>query len=162
MNRLFMRALTALLLAWPPVHMALTEAHGISPWRLGGYGMYSVPHPAGFRIVRAFVRAKGGSCPESPVAGIGTAPPDPVEIYLTRPNGKLFRLERSRALERDSRFVRDFPRAPLARPFVSAVRRRLEDCGVTAEPGIIITVDEQRLDVKRRALHVESRLVFTE
>ena len=39
------RALLALLLIWPPVHMLLAHQLQFSPWRFGGWGMYATPDP---------------------------------------------------------------------------------------------------------------------
>lgn len=35
--------LLALLVGWPPVHMVLAHWSRFSPWRYGGFGMYSAP-----------------------------------------------------------------------------------------------------------------------
>jgi hypothetical protein len=37
------KGLFFLLLIWPCVHMAAARYYGFSPWRLGGWGMYSTP-----------------------------------------------------------------------------------------------------------------------
>jgi hypothetical protein len=42
---LFRRCYLALLLLWPPVHLALSRAGYFSPWRFGGWGMYATPYP---------------------------------------------------------------------------------------------------------------------
>ena len=164
MSRLLIRAITALLLTWPPLHMAITVTHGFCAWRLGGYGMYSVPHPSRFRIVRALVRVAddGSQCPVTPAAGIGTLPPHPLEVYLIGANGALARLESPSLVDLDERLLRDFPCALLARAFGRDLRRVLADCRVNAEPGIVIAVDEQRLDMKSLTLYTESHTLAAE
>jgi hypothetical protein len=164
MSRLVIRAIAGLLLVWPPLHMVITSTQGFCPWRLGGYGMYSVPHPGRFRIVRAFVRftGDGSGCPSMPAAGVGALPPHPVEVYLVDPSGRLARLESPSVLELDQRLLRDFPRAPLARAFGRELRRVLAECQVSAEPGIVVSVDEQRLDMKSLTLHAERHTLAAE
>ncbi len=41
-KRLLAAALASLA-CWPPVHIALSRAYGIYPWKLFGWGMYAVP-----------------------------------------------------------------------------------------------------------------------
>ena len=41
---------------WPVIHVFLVTNTGISPWRLGGWGMYSAPIPDKYRSV--FIREK--------------------------------------------------------------------------------------------------------
>jgi hypothetical protein len=36
---------------WPLFHLVLTAKTGISPWRLGGWGMYSTPTPSACRKI---------------------------------------------------------------------------------------------------------------
>lgn len=38
------KAIFVALVLWPFVHMGLVMTYGFSPWRLGGWGMYSTPH----------------------------------------------------------------------------------------------------------------------
>ena len=42
---LFRRCYLALLLLWPPLHLALSRAGYFSAWRFGGWGMYATPYP---------------------------------------------------------------------------------------------------------------------
>jgi hypothetical protein len=42
---LFRRCYLALLLLWPPLHLALSRAGHFSAWRFGGWGMYATPYP---------------------------------------------------------------------------------------------------------------------
>lgn len=35
----------AVLTVWPAVQIWLTKTYGVSPWKLGGWGMYAVPRP---------------------------------------------------------------------------------------------------------------------
>lgn len=42
---LFRRCYLALLLLWPPLHLALSRAGSFSAWRFGGWGMYATPYP---------------------------------------------------------------------------------------------------------------------
>src|SRR5687768_11500848 len=39
------RALALLVICWPGVQMALVHAHDVTPWKLGGFGMYATPFP---------------------------------------------------------------------------------------------------------------------
>jgi len=41
----FRRCYLALLLLWPPLHLALSRAGYFSAWRFGGWGMYATPYP---------------------------------------------------------------------------------------------------------------------
>lgn len=52
-----LRAVVMLLVAWPPIHMVLIPALGISTWRFGGWGMYATPVPR-----RSHVAVIGRSC----------------------------------------------------------------------------------------------------
>jgi hypothetical protein len=38
------KAILIVLILWPFLHMGLASVYGFSPWRLGGWGMYSTPH----------------------------------------------------------------------------------------------------------------------
>ena len=38
------RKIFIVLMIWPFLHMGLANIYGFSPWRLGGWGMYSTPH----------------------------------------------------------------------------------------------------------------------
>lgn len=43
----------ALLTAWPIFHTHLVSRYGVSPWKLGGWGMYAVPPipPSGMEVI---------------------------------------------------------------------------------------------------------------
>ncbi|MEX1366638.1 MAG: hypothetical protein AB1Z98_26165 [Nannocystaceae bacterium] len=56
-NDALLRAVMVLLIAWPPVHMVLIPALGISTWRFGGWGMYATPVPR-----RSHVAVIGRDC----------------------------------------------------------------------------------------------------
>ncbi|MEL6768575.1 MAG: hypothetical protein AAFP17_15445 [Pseudomonadota bacterium] len=43
--KLVIFALLALHTVWVAVHLRLVSEGAINPWKLGGYGMYTVPHP---------------------------------------------------------------------------------------------------------------------
>ncbi len=48
MSDLRIRVALGLALAltlWPPIHVGLVFAYGISSWKLGGWGMYATPRP---------------------------------------------------------------------------------------------------------------------
>lgn len=43
--KLLIGALLLVHTAWICIHLALVAQERINPWKLGGYGMYTVPHP---------------------------------------------------------------------------------------------------------------------
>jgi hypothetical protein len=50
----------AALTVWPAVQIWLTQAYGVSPWKLGGWGMYAVPRPK-YVGMTVLYRARGTS-----------------------------------------------------------------------------------------------------
>ncbi len=50
-------AVLALFVVWPPAHLALVHATDLWPWKMGGFGMYSVPGRWG--VLRVEVRYPG-------------------------------------------------------------------------------------------------------
>ncbi|NOT31098.1 MAG: hypothetical protein HOP15_11675 [Planctomycetes bacterium] len=46
-STLALRALVVLVCTWPFVHMYLAFAHDLSPWKLAGFGMYTLPARVG-------------------------------------------------------------------------------------------------------------------
>ena len=53
-------AALAFLTVWPAVHIALTRTHGINPWKLAGWGMYSAPQlPVGIGVTGLTTDAVG-------------------------------------------------------------------------------------------------------
>jgi hypothetical protein len=47
-----------LLTLWPLVHVCLVKAYDVSPWKLGGWGMYAAPRPS-FWGMEVFYRLEG-------------------------------------------------------------------------------------------------------
>jgi hypothetical protein len=45
-------AASAWIWLWPPLHMIASVALDFSPWKFGGWGMYSTPHPDASRTLR--------------------------------------------------------------------------------------------------------------
>lgn len=81
--------LLGVTIAWPAVHMVLTRWTDISPWRFGGWGMYSIPHESNTTIHIYLLDEKAGkrNVPEE----VGVSAIDWLEGVLTR-------LERGRPL----------------------------------------------------------------
>lgn len=50
----FAQILLLLTLLWPLIHLYLTTHNSFSPWRYGGWGMYSIPHTDLFSSLRIF------------------------------------------------------------------------------------------------------------
>jgi hypothetical protein len=55
----------SLLIAWPPIHIALARRYHFSTWRYGGLGMYAAPDGSD-RDVYVFIRSCSGAVPEFP------------------------------------------------------------------------------------------------
>lgn len=62
--------LSAWLLMWPPVHMALSRGLGFSSWRFAGWGMYATPE-RGTSEVSVFL----DGCIESSMPSVPDTPP---------------------------------------------------------------------------------------
>lgn len=45
-QKVILLALVAVHAVWIVIHLNLVSRELINPWKLGGYGMYTVPHPA--------------------------------------------------------------------------------------------------------------------
>ncbi len=59
MKRAIVRAFLVFFAAWPLVHAGLSARYGIDPWKLAGFGMYSVP--GAMKTVRVMRVASDGS-----------------------------------------------------------------------------------------------------
>jgi hypothetical protein len=70
------RLFVTVALVWPAVQMVLAARYGVTPWRLGGFGMYAVPSP---REVKLSVNDQSGREQEVDVRSL---PPGAAAVVL--------------------------------------------------------------------------------